>query len=97
VKFGVEAFRAVNSAVGCILHLRVIFERVGVNHVGAFYVDVPRFFFEASASVEKFADCVKQIDVRLKLRCAEPVRIILGKFRRYAEGGLDEVLSGYAG
>jgi hypothetical protein len=63
VQFVVQAFGGAYSAFGGILHLRIIFEGVGVYHVGGFDVDVPCFFFEASAHFNKGADCVKQVEV----------------------------------
>jgi hypothetical protein len=63
VEFGVQGFGGVYSAFGGVLYLRIIFEGVGVYHVGGFDVDVPRFFFEASTYFDEGAYGVEQVEV----------------------------------
>jgi hypothetical protein len=63
MRFGVQVFGGVYSAFGGALHLRIIFERVGVYHVEGFDIDVPRFFFEVSAYFDEGAYGVKQAGV----------------------------------
>jgi hypothetical protein len=79
VQFVVQAFGGVYSAFGGVLHLGIIFEGVGVYHVGGFDVDVPRFFFEASAYFDKGFYGVEQVEVSLELCGVEPVGEVLGE------------------
>jgi hypothetical protein len=93
VKFNVDGFGGIDAAFGGVFNLRIVFEGVSVDHVGAFYVDVPRFFFEAAARVNEGADGSKKEKVVLELACPEPVREVLRKFFGYAERGFDEAQS----
>ena len=79
MEFGVDAFGGVDAAAGGVLDLRVVFEGVGVYHVGGFDVDVPCFFFEATAGFYEGADGVEEIEIALELLCVEPVREVLGE------------------